>query len=72
MAGKEVEAKLATPLSSNNKQSNPKVFVGGINKTVTKDVLCEIFNKRGNVSELFLLVCIYIFNPCCHSHVYSL
>ncbi|KAF6025783.1 hypothetical protein EB796_016034 [Bugula neritina] len=56
VAGKEVEAKLATPLSSNNKQSNPKVFVGGINKTVTKDVLCEIFNKRGNVTDVFLPV----------------
>ena len=50
--GKKIDPKLATPQAGHGRQEekSTKVFVGGLDKAVSKDELTSIFAQRGNVS----------------------
>ena len=47
MVGKKIDPKLATPQSD---EKSTKVFVGGLDRTATKEDITEAFATRGNVS----------------------
>lgn len=56
IGGKEVEAKLATPQQPNAEQAekNHKVFVGGLDRSATKEDIQSAFEERGVVTDVFL------------------
>lgn len=48
ICGKKVDPKLATPQTGQD-EKNCKVFVGGVDKSTTKEEITAVFNQHGNV-----------------------